>query len=107
LRGKYEFSRCELIAINTKNGELHAENILYNEEFLDQMERLNRWRKEGLFVYNPTAAQLKKWNFLLAVITSYSEAAAESQCRALYAIPEDIPLKAVFIPEFGEWLTSN
>lgn len=103
----YESSNCELIAVCTEGGRLRAENLLYNEDYLEQSGRMNRWRKEGMFVYRPETAQMKNGNFLLAGIYSYSEKAAESQCRAVYALPEDIRLEAVEIPEFKSGFAST
>ena len=106
LQGGYEYSFCEIVCIDTGAGQLRAESILDNEDFLAHIERLNHWQKEGLLQANPANRQMVNGNFFLVGGYSYSEEAAEAKCRIEYNIPSDIPLQAVEMPEFRQPLYS-
>ena len=77
-----------------------AGSILETEAYLSHLERLERWREEGLLKLVPDQAQMQKGNFLVTGLYSYSEEAAENVCRSLYGIPPEVRLEAVELPEF-------
>ena len=45
LQGRYEYSRCELICVDTGEGVPRAESIVENDAFISWIKTLNSWRR--------------------------------------------------------------
>jgi hypothetical protein len=109
LAGQSEYTLCSLIGINTANETPVAENILYNDTYLKQIECLNNWGAKGFF---PDAdmdywKQMEDGNFFVTGIYSYSETAAENDCRNNLKISPEFELQAVEMPEFENVFYGN
>ena len=99
----YEATMCELILIDMSQGVPRAENALYNQEWLEVSRQINDWKNQGLIPEDqiPAWESLETGDFLATGIYSYSEEAAQQQCRA-GGVSEKVRLKAVKIPEFRQ-----
>ena len=109
LAGSYEYSPCELVHIDTESGTPIAENILYNDAYLERIHLLNDWGSRGLL---PTDGGkyvdcVAKGDFFVMGTYSYSKNAAENKFRNSFMIPSDIRLQAVEVPEFENVFYGN
>ncbi len=100
LQGRYEYSRCELICVDTGEGVPRAESIVENDAFISWIKTLNSWRRDGI-LRTDMSRQVVQGNFFMTGVYSYSPEAAVAAARAEHNISDGVKLAAVELPELS------